>query len=98
MTSFVTSARGAFRTALTTGAVALTVAGAAVATTAPAEAFVRHGGFHGGGFRHFGGFHGGFHRGFHRFGGFGHAHFGFRRFGYGYRRHFGGYGFRRVVS
>ena len=87
MQSFVTSTRAAFRTALTAGAVALTVAGASLATSAPAEAFVRHGGgFHHGGFG-----------GFHRFGGFGGARFGGHRFGYGYGRHLGGYGFRRGI-
>ncbi len=96
MQSFITSTPGAFRTVLTAGAVALTIVGTTLATAAPAEAFVRHGGgFHGGGLRHGGGFHGG---GFHRVGGFGGARFGgVHRFGYGHGRPFGGGGFRRGI-
>ena len=75
MQSFVSFTQGAFKTVMTVGAIALTVAGASLAATAPAEAFVRHGG----GFHHFGGARFG---GFHRFGYGAGRHFG----GYGFRR------------
>ena len=98
MQSFAISARGAFKTAMTAGAVALTVAGATLATAEPAAAFARHGGFHHGGFHHGAFHHGGFrHGGFaDRFaagrgrfsGGYGFRHggFGFRPYAYGVRR------------
>ena len=98
MLSLVTSAQGAFKTVMAAGAVTLTLAGATLGTTEPAQAFVHPGsGGHGGGF-HGGGFHGGGfrHGGFgHHFGGFGHrfggdrfAHrgYGFRPYGFGVRR------------
>lgn len=52
MQSFATSTRGAFKTAMTAGALALGVAGGTLATAEPAAAFVHHGGVHHGGFRH----------------------------------------------
>ena len=99
MPSLVTTTQATFKSAVTAGAVALTLAGAAMSTAAPAEAAVYHhggfhhfGGFHRYGFHHFGGFHRyGFHpyAGLHRYGGFGH------RFAYGFGRPYGAYGFHR---
>ena len=82
MQSFAISTRGAFKTVMTAGALALGIAGGALATAEPAAAFVHHGGFHHGGLRH-DGFHGGF-----RHGASGH------RFAYGRGRPVGHYGFR----
>lgn len=91
MQSSITT-RGSFRTAMTAGAVALAIAGGAVAVSDPASAEVRFG--HGGHMHHPGGFA---HRGF---GGFGHHHgrhlggYGFRHGGFAYRPY--GFGHRRL--
>ncbi len=107
MSSLVTTTHATFKSAITAGAVALTLAGAAVSTAAPAEAAAyHHGGFHHfGGGHHFGGStalaastaYGGFHRygGFHPYAGF-HRYGGFgHRFAYGFGRPYGAYGFHR---
>ncbi len=109
MQTLFTSARGAFKTVMTAGVLALAAVGTTVATAEPAAANVRHGG----GFHRVGGFyHGGFrHGGFgHRFaygGGRAFGHYGVRRAGFGFRpygfRHAGfayrpyGYGLRRFA-
>ena len=95
MQTFTIATRGAFRAAMTAGALALGVVGGTLATAEPAAAFVHHGFHHGG---HHGGFrHGAVghrfaygpgrpfgHDGF-RFGGFGGRPYlvGRRRFAYG---------------
>ena len=105
MTNLSTSARGLFKSAAVAGSIALTVAGASLASTEPAQAFGHDGHYafhHGGGFRH-GGFghygfghrgfgYGGYHRGF-GYHGFGHR---FGHYGYGFRHRYYGYGYRRL--